>query len=1518
MRLAIADFRSAIGRAARGSGHSVLSPQYAALVLALACLCAGAQGADLITTAAGDGSQSFGGDGGPSTLAKLNTPSGVCVDSAGNVYISDKSNNRIRKVEAASGIITTIAGDGSAAFGGDGGPATSAKLNSPEDIIVDGSGNLLICDRDNNRIRKVTMASGIITTIVGGGSVLGDGGPATCAQLSVPHGICLDSNGSLYIGDYGQHRVRKVDAATGNISTVAGVGTAGFTGDSGLATAAQLRNPWGVAVDTAGNIYISDSYNHRLRKVTASNGNISTIAGTGSTTYGGDGGLATAASFNTPTGILVDGSGNVYFGHNTDRINRIDAGTGIFTTFAGSGGTLGDGGPASSASLANNPDDVAIDPAGNFYIAHSHRVRKVGSPWIAGATTAAGVVGTAFSYTISANSASSCNATDLPLGLSVNTATGLISGTPTSVGGFLATISATNGSGANSKTLRVVIDPKYIINTVAGNGTNGSTGDGGPATSAALSNPSGVAVDASGNIYICNSGINKVRKVDAATGNISTYAGTGSSGSAGDGGAATSAQLASPEGVVLDAAGNVYIGDTGGQRIRKVLASTGVINTYAGTGASSFSGDGGPATSATFANPMGLALDGTGNLFIAVQNNQRIRKVDTGGIINTVAGGGGSLGDGGQATSATLAEPKGVAVDGAGTFYIADQNNERIRKVDGATGIITTFAGNGTASFSGDGGLAVGATLNKPNSVALDGDRSVLFADNDNQRVRKVDLLTQIITTIVGTGVAGFSGDGGIATAAQLKFTTTPRVTGVAVDAYGNVYIGDRSNHRVRKLSVSPQISSALTATGTANQAFSYTITATGSGVSFSTSTLPAGLSLNGAIISGTPTEAAIGTTNVTLTATNSIGSDNKVLALTINPPPAPVINSPTSASATEGSSFSYTITATNNPSSYGAAALPGGLSVNTTTGVISGTPGANGTFNVAISATNVGGTGNATLALTVNAVTPGAPAITSASSASGTVGAAFSYTITATNNPTSFSATNLPGGLSVNTSSGAISGTPQAAGSFSVTISATNGSGSSSTTLSLTVAEAVPAITSATSAGGTVGQAFSYTITATGNPASFAASGLPEGLSLNTTTGEVSGKPTAKGSTDVTISATNAAGAGSAMLTLSFVGADNVAPAIGSVSITVDGQAVEAVKTGTTVSFSVTASDPNGDPIRYAWDFGDGSRAAGSSATHAYSKEGPLKVTVTASDGVLTDTKTLDLRVYVPASGGSGGVNNGATVTNPLDGVTITVLSSDGGVLEMQVTLSGTAPPQYTITTQISGINGVLATITGARPVYGFVESGIYVVTATVTDANDAVIGQTRITLPIGVSETGGTGETPTPPDSLAITGGALKGKFVFNLNKPDVVSFKGTVELPGGLETARERTCWVGAGNVIDCATLDAKGKGKGKPPGVLGRMTKVQVKYPRLKKPATATSAGMPAKIAFTLSVADMDALGFSTEGITNTVLPTEKELKSVQRSIQVAVVLAGTPYRGAVPVQFKLSKKADTGQLATRRQ
>ena len=347
--------------------------------------------AQIISTIAGVGTAGYSGDGGPATSAQLNVPNDIAFDRSGNLYIADAI-NVVRKI-STSGIISTYAGNGTIGFSGDGGSATAAQFNGIIGLCVDGSGNLYIGDSYNNRIRKVTP-SGVISTFAGSGPIGGfgtcggDGGAATNARLYGPGQLTIDGSNSVYFADRLNHCIRKVDPS-GVITTIAGTcGTAGYSGDGGAATAAKLSFPNGIVFDVSGNLYIADGSNHAVRKVTPS-GIITTIAGDGTLGSTGDGGAATLARLNGPTGISLDGSSNIFISENgQNRIRKISA-SGTISTYAGNGvsGFSGDGG-ASSAAQLHDPYGICHDGSGHLFIAdcRNSRIRKV-SP---GGGTAAG------------------------------------------------------------------------------------------------------------------------------------------------------------------------------------------------------------------------------------------------------------------------------------------------------------------------------------------------------------------------------------------------------------------------------------------------------------------------------------------------------------------------------------------------------------------------------------------------------------------------------------------------------------------------------------------------------------------------------------------------------------------------------------------------------------------------------------------------------------------------------------------------------------------------------------------------------------------------------------------------------------------------------------------------------------------------------------------------------------------------------------------------------------------------
>jgi sugar lactone lactonase YvrE len=676
----------------------------------------------------------------------IGQPVRVTTDSAGNFYFS--SLNSVFKV-SSGGTLNLVAGTSHAGFSGDGGPAVNAQLNSPQGLALDSKGNLYIADAGNNRVRVVS-AAGIIGTFAGNGQTgaslpgqpaspptpsLGDGGPATQANLHLPSGVAVDAGGNVYIADTSNNSIRKV-YTDGTITTIAGDTYAGYRGDAGYpdpvpttpvssqAKLAEFRTPEDVAVDSSGNIYIADTGNGLIRKITT-DGNINFIAGNSTATVGyfGDGGLANVAGLVSPFAVAVDPGGNVYEVEPDvlgGRLRKIDITTGQINSIAGNrpNGFAGDSGPA-SASVLNMPTGIAVDSSGNAYIADSKnlRIRKIPSVASVGPS----------------------------------------------------------------------------ISTVAGNGVYSFSGDGGQANKAQMNLPHGVAVGVDGSVYVSDSANNVVRKI-AVNGAISTIAGNGSAGFGGDAGNGPAAQLNAPEGVAVDGLGNVYIADSANNRVRKV-ASTGTITTFAGTGTAGSAGDNGPAASAQLNAPFGLALDAAGNLYVTEFGGNRVRKISATGAISTVAGNGvaGYAGDGSQAANAQLSGPKAVAADAAGiNIYIADTNNNRVRLV--TAGAISTVAGNGAGGYAGDLGLATAAQLGNPTGVAVDAAGNLYITDGST-RVRKVYPGGTIVTIADTNGIRGYLGDGGVAAAAWLNGPT-----GIAVSASGVLYVADSGNNAIRML----------------------------------------------------------------------------------------------------------------------------------------------------------------------------------------------------------------------------------------------------------------------------------------------------------------------------------------------------------------------------------------------------------------------------------------------------------------------------------------------------------------------------------------------------------------------------------------------------------------------------------------------------------------------------------------------------------------------------------------------
>ena len=579
----------------------------------------------MIQTVAGS---DFAGDGGPATQASLGQAEGIAISRDGAIYVADAADNRVRKI-TLDGNIQTVAGTGTAGFFGDGGAATAAQLNQPYGVAIDSAGNLFVADLGNARVRRISTG-GIIQTVAGGGAIApgdnGDGSPALMMRFVEPRNVAVDPDGTLFISDFGAHRVYRVSPG-GILTTVAGTGAPGSAGDGASSQLARLNAPAGLVSDGRGTIYIADSGNNRIRRV--SGGVISTVF-----------------NVTAPTGLALSNTGALY---------------------VAAGGYLG----STTKPIAGiqSAFDVALDSSGNVYATTGQFVRKVTSD------------------------------------------------------GRLIVIAGSGG-------------PVYFA------------GDNGPAASARLDSPSGVAVDSSGNCYIADTGNNRIRKV-SASGMIVTIAGTRSAGSKGDNDLAAVAELSAPRGLAIDALNNIYIADAGNNKVREITPAGLILPIASGLN-----------------DPEAVAVGSDGSVYIADTKNNRVLKLPVSGAAMTVA---------------EVPSPSSIAADGQGNLFVSGPS--RVLKI----------------SASGDQTILLDG-LNSPAYLTLDRNGDLLIAEPRANVIRRLTNAGSI-TTIAGTGLAGYSGDGGAA--AEGQFDSPAALT---VDMAGNIWVADQGNNRIRMLTPSTRI----------------------------------------------------------------------------------------------------------------------------------------------------------------------------------------------------------------------------------------------------------------------------------------------------------------------------------------------------------------------------------------------------------------------------------------------------------------------------------------------------------------------------------------------------------------------------------------------------------------------------------------------------------------------------------------------------------------------------------------
>ncbi len=634
----------------------------------------------------------FGTADGTGAAAGFDGMASVAVDSSGNVYAADVYNNTVRKVSPA-GVVTTLAGKAGVSGHADGtGPA--ASFNNLGGVAVDASGTVYVADGGNHTIRKISPA-GVVTTLAGTAGVSGSAdGTGAAASFRYPAGLAVDASGTVYVADGGNPPIRKISPA-GVVTTLAG--TAGVTGHAdGTGAAASFNYPSDIDVDSSGNLYVADTSNNTIRKVSPG-GVVTTLAGTAGVTGHADG-TGAAASFNGPDSIAVDQAGNLYVADSNNNTIRKVTAAGVVTTFVGMPGVAGHADGTGTAASFNNPNGVTRDSAGNLYVADT-----------------------------------------------------------------------------NSNTVRKV-SPAGVVTTLAGSPEVYGSADG-TGTAATFGGATGLVLDSSGNAYVTERGNATIRKVTAA-GVVTTIAGTAGVRGHTDGtGAAASFDY--PQGITIDSSGNLYVADTNNHVIRKVSPG-GVVTTLAGMPGVTGHADGAGAV-ARFNYPVGIAIDSAGNLYVGDSHNNTIRKVSPGGVVTTLAGTAGVAGAAdGTGAAASFNDPQGVAIDSSGTLYVADFVGNTIRKVSPG-GVVTTLAGSAGVSGHADG-TGAAATFSGPFSITADASGNLYVGDVRNGTIRKISP-SGVVTTVAGlVGQTSYIPDGSLA-------GPIPAVSFLAVSANHVLYV---------------------------------------------------------------------------------------------------------------------------------------------------------------------------------------------------------------------------------------------------------------------------------------------------------------------------------------------------------------------------------------------------------------------------------------------------------------------------------------------------------------------------------------------------------------------------------------------------------------------------------------------------------------------------------------------------------------------------------------------------------